>query len=137
MRQMTGRVVGEQIVDPQRGGVAVDADGLDPEHLEPADVGQGIPDRRHLPVEDRADLAADEREVAWLGVAVHQRHPRARLGLAVEQRLVQPFQREQGFALDPIQFGRPAAELAIEVVGAVIERGNARLIEVDRVDRHE
>ena len=62
-------------------------DRLHPEHLEPTDVGQRITDGGHLPVEDRADFTAGEREVARLGVTVHQGDPRAGLGLAVAQRL--------------------------------------------------
>ena len=79
----------------ERRGMAVDADGLHPEHFEPTDVGQRIADGRHLPVEDRADLAVGEGEVARLGVAVHQGHARARLGLAGAQRLLEPFQGGQ------------------------------------------
>ena len=76
----------------ERRGMAGDADGLDPEQFQPTDVGQGITDSCHLPVEDRVDLAAGEGEVARFGVAMHQSDSGARLGLAVAQRLLEPFQ---------------------------------------------
>ena len=116
-------------------GWAVDADGLDPEHFEPTDVGQGIADGRHLPVEDRADLTTGEGKIARLGVAVHQSHFRARLGLALAQRLMQPLEGGQRIALDAVHLCGPVVELAVEVVVAVVERVQPGLFEVDGVDR--
>ena len=117
--------------------MAVDADGLNPEHFEPTDVGQGIADGRHLPVEDRADLTVGEGEVARLGVAVHQGHPRAGLGLARPQRQVQPLKGRQRVALDAVHLCGPVVEFAVEVAAAVIECAQPGLFEVDGVDRRD
>ena len=115
-------VVGEQGVDRERGGMAGDADGLHPQHFQPADVGEGIADRGHLPVEHRAHFATREGEVARFGVAVHQGDRRAWRGPVVAQRPMQPFQGGQRVALDPVHLRGPVAEFPVEMLAAIIER---------------
>ena len=43
-----------------------------PRHFEPTDVRHGVPDGRHLPIEDATHIVIDEGEVATFGVTVDE-----------------------------------------------------------------
>ena len=58
-------------------------------------------------------------------------------GLPALQRPLEPFQGGQAVALDPVHLRRPVVEFTTEVVGAIAERVESRLREVDGVDRRQ
>ena len=106
-----------------------------PQQLQIADVGHRVAESGQLPVEYRADLIADEGEVAGLGVAVHQRHRGMRRGPTGLQLVQQSLQRGQGPALDPLQLLRPVVDFPVQVIAAVIQGIQVHLGDVHRVDR--
>ena len=130
-------VVGDYVVDRERRVMAGDAHRHAPQQLEIADVGHRIAESGQLPVEYRADLIADEGEVARLGVAVHQRHCGMRRGPTGLQLVQQSLQRGQGAALDPLHLLCPVIDFPVQVIAAVIKGIQMQAGDVHRVDRGE
>jgi hypothetical protein len=127
----------DELVDGDRRRPARDPYRHRPQQLEVADVRQRVADRGQLPVEHSRHLIADEREVAGFRVAVHQRDPRARLGLLAPKLLQEPLDGRQRPPLNTTHFAFPAIELAVEERVTISERVQPGSGQIDKVDRSQ
>src|ERR1019366_3425095 len=113
--------------------------GLAPHHAQVADVGQGVADRGHLPVEHgrevRGGLGGEQR-VAEAVVAVNDRG-----GSGARQVLAEPAPHalHSGDLAGLVELPQPAeaAQLALEVAGGLAEPLQAGRPPVDVVDLHQ
>ena len=66
---------------------------------------------------------------------MHESDGRARLGLTLSQLAEQALERGQRAALQAMHLASPVLELTVEIVATVADRGEARRVEIDRMDR--